>query len=125
MSAAWAASPRNWDVPTITRCYLVMFDSAIRGHHIYKEIWNPDVEEELQCKMKHGNIHDMYAVAVTREDIVVGHLPRNICTPCHLFLCKGGNISCVVNGATRFSADLVQVGLEVLFGLPGLHSRKA
>ena len=63
-------------------------------------------------------------MAVTREDIVVGRLPRNISTPCHLFLRKGGNISCVVNGARGFSADLVQGGLEVLsFGLPGLHSR--
>ena len=92
------------------------FNSAIRGHHIYKEIWSPDVGEELQCKMEHGNIHDMYAVAVTRENIVVGHLPRNISTPCHsLFLSrKGGtNISCVVNGARRFSADLVQGGLSL------------
>ena len=88
-------------------------NSAIRGHHVYKEIWNPFIGEELQCKMEHGNVHDMYAVAVTREDIVVGHLPRNISTPCHLFLRRGGNIACVVNGARRFSADLIQGGLEV------------
>ena len=72
------------------------FDSAIRSHHIYKEIWpNP---KHLHCKMEHGNIHDMYTMAVTRdrEDTVVGHLPRNISTPCHLFLRKGGNILCVV-----------------------------
>ena len=92
------------------------FHSAIRGHHIYKEIWpNPNIGEQLHRKMEHGNIHDMYAVAVTRdgEDIVIGHLPRNISTPCHLFLRKGGNISCVVNGARQFSTDLVQGGLEV------------
>ena len=92
------------------------FDSAIRGHHIYKEIWpNPNIGEQLYCKMENGNIHDMYTMGVTRdrEDIVVGHLPRNISTPCHLFLRKGGNISCVVNGARRFSADLVQDALEV------------
>ena len=53
------------------------------------------------------------AVTRDREDIVVGHLPRNISTPCHLFLRKGGNISCVVNGARRFLADLVQGGLEI------------
>ena len=89
------------------------FNSVIRSHHIYKEIWNPFLGEELQCKMEHGNVHDIYAVAVTRNDIVVGHLPRNISTPCHLFLRKGGTISCVINGARRYSADLVQGGLEV------------
>ena len=54
------------------------FDSAIRGHHIYKDIWpNPNIGKQLHCKMEHGNIHDMYAVAITRdrEDVVVGHLP--------------------------------------------------
>ena len=86
---------------------------VIRGHHIYKEIWNPFIGEELQCKMEHGNIHDIYAVAVTREDIVVGHLPRHISTPCHLFLRKGGSILCTVTGVRQFSADLVQGGLEI------------
>ena len=89
------------------------FNSIVRGHHIYKETWNPFVGEELQCKIEHGNVHDIYAVAVIREDIVVGHLPRNISTPCHLFLRKGGIISCVINGARRYSADLIQGGLEV------------
>ena len=73
----------------------------------------PFVGEELQCKIEHGNVHDIYVVAVIREDIVVGHLPRNISTPCHLFLHKGGIISCVINGARRYSADLIQGGLEV------------
>ena len=74
------------------------FDSAIRGHHIYKEIWSPVVGEELQCKMEHGNIHDIYAVAVTREDMY----------SCWALAKK--HISCVVNGVRRFSADLVQGG---------------
>ena len=73
---------------------------------------NPFVGEELQCKMEHGNVHDIYAVAVT-QDVVVGHLLRNISIPCHLFLHKGGIISCVVNGARRYPTDLVQGGLEV------------
>ena len=65
--------------------------------------------------MEHGNIHDIYAVAVTREDTVIGHLPRNISTPCHLFLRKGCIISCTVTvtGVRQFSADLVQGGLEI------------
>ena len=75
------------------------FNSIITGHHIYKEIWNPFVGEELQCMVEYENVHDIYAVAVIHEDIVVGCLPRNIFTPCHLFLSKGGITSCVINGA--------------------------
>ena len=90
------------------------FNSIVRGHNIYKEIWNPYVEEELQYKMEHGNVHDTDICHFSnREDIVVGHLPRNISMPCHLFLCKGGIISCVVNGARQYSADLIQDTLEV------------
>ena len=46
--------------------------------------------------MKHGNLHNISAVAVTREDIIVGNLSRNGSTPCHLFLHTAGNILCVV-----------------------------
>ena len=82
---------RQWKLYFIGRNYYIMeFNSIIRGHHIYKEIWNPFVGEELQCKIEHGNAHDIYTVAVIREDIVVGHLPRNISTPCHLFYTKVG-----------------------------------
>ena len=38
-------------------------DSAIRGHHIYKEIWTPFVAEILSWKVEPGNIHDPYATA--------------------------------------------------------------
>ena len=55
----------------------------------------------------------MYAVSVIRDDVIVGHLPRNISTPCHMFLRFGGTIESVVNGARRYSADLEQGGLEI------------
>ena len=38
---------------------------------------------------------------------------KPISTPCHLFLRKGGIILCIVNGDRRYSADLIQGGLEV------------
>ena len=69
--------------------------------------------ERLQCQEEYGNPHDMYAVSVIRDDFIVGHLPRNISTPCHMFLHFGGTIESVVNGARRYSADLEQGGLEI------------
>ena len=44
---------------------------------------------------------------------IVGHIPRNISTPCNLFLRKGGAIGCVVTGHRQYSSDLPQGGLEV------------
>ena len=30
-------------------------DSCIRGYHVYKEIWQAAVGEELECDREHGN----------------------------------------------------------------------
>ena len=90
-------------------------ESVIRGHHVYKYIWSSVVGEELECRIKAGNVHNLYAVSVIRSGTdIVGHIPRNISTPCNLFLRKGGAISCVVSGHRQYSSDLPQGGLEVL-----------
>ena len=92
-------------------------DSVVRGHHVYKEIWTSFIGEELSCKGEVGNIHDMYAVAVMKEvrgrATVVGHLPRQISTVCHLFLRRGGVIACHITNGRQYSIDFPQGGLEV------------
>ena len=89
-------------------------ESSIRGHHIYKDIWTPQVDERLYCKPEVGNIHDPYAVAVKRpsDNTVVGHVPRKVSAVCCFFL-RRGSITCVVTGSRRHSSDLPQGGLEV------------
>lgn len=90
-------------------------NSCIRGYHVYKDIWNPSIGETLLGKPEFGNIHDPYAVAVVSStvDTIVGHLPRNISTMCHIFLRRAGNIIVQVTGRRRRSVDLPQGGLEV------------
>jgi len=88
-------------------------ESCVRGHHVYKNIWDVSVGEELPCKTESGNEKDPYAVAVMRRHTVVGHLPRKISAACSLFLRRKGTIRCTVTGTRRYSADLPQGGLEV------------
>ena len=38
--------------------------SVVRGYHAYKDIWQPDVGEELRCQRAVGNLVDAFAVAV-------------------------------------------------------------
>ena len=38
--------------------------SVIRGHHVYKSVWTPEVGEELSLVTEDGNEHDKYAVAI-------------------------------------------------------------
>ena len=87
---------------------------CVRGYHVYKSFWNPSIGETLLTKCEFGNSHDPYAVVVvTSDNIIVGHLPRNISTLCHIFLRRSGNILVEITGKRRFSADLPQGGLEV------------
>ena len=56
----------------------------------------------------------MYAVAVLKLDIIVGHITRAISAACYVFLgLAGSTISCKVTGLRRYSADLPQGGFEI------------
>ena len=55
-----------------------MAESCIRGHHVYQHEWTPVLGEELQCQRESSNANDPYAVAVMKEDNIVGHVPRRI-----------------------------------------------
>ena len=87
--------------------------SCIRGYHIYQSVWVPAIGELLECNREIRNAMDRYAVSVTKNNEIVGHLPKKISTLCSLFLRRGGSISCEVTGSRRYSRDLEQGGLEI------------
>ena len=90
------------------------FSSCVRGHHVSKEFWTPNIGEELSCQREEGNPNDPYAVAVkTEAGTVIGHVPRKISAACCLFLRRSGTIVCEITGSRQASADLPQGGLEV------------
>ena len=47
----------------------------VKGYYVYKNTWEPIVNEELEAGMKPDNVMDKYAVCVKRNTSVVGHLP--------------------------------------------------
>ena len=49
--------------------------SYMKGYHEYQKIWTPFLQEELCGEMEPANPVDKYAVAVKRNNVVVGHLP--------------------------------------------------
>ena len=57
---------------------------------MYKDIGDAAVGEELLREREPLNAQDQYAVAVKREGIIVGHLPRKISRLRSLFLRQGG-----------------------------------
>ena len=88
--------------------YKYQLQWCVRGYHIYKEEWEAAVDEELKCEREKNNVKDPYAVAVVRENVIVGHLPQKISRISALFLKRQGKISCKVLGlATRGPGDSV------------------
>ena len=51
---------------------------CMRGFHVYKNVWEPTVDEVLLCEREIGNSHDTFAVAVRNSSEIVGHVPMQI-----------------------------------------------
>ena len=83
-------------------------ESVVRGHHIYKASWTPNIGEELSVKREDDNQHDNHAVAVMKNGKIVGHVPRSISRVSWYFLSHGGDITCRITGKRKLG-----VGLEV------------
>ena len=67
----------------------------------------------LFCRREPTNVSDRYAVAVLKDEVTVGHLPRKFSKIFSLFLRRGGSITCQVTGHRRYSRDLAQGGMEI------------
>ena len=85
----------------------------MRGYYVYKDIWIASVGEELPCQRENGNRADPFAVAVVKNGVTVGHIPRKISSVCSLFLRRNGVMTVLTTQRRRFSADLPQGGLEI------------
>ena len=83
---------------------LYVMESVVRGHHVYKRIWTPRVGEQLQLKHEEDNSNDVRAVAIAKDGIIVGHLPRELArTVC--FFKRGGTGRCEITGKRKKGKD--------------------
>ena len=88
-------------------------ECCVRGYHVYSDIWEAVIGEELDCRWDPSNAIDRYAVAVVKSGTVVGHLPKKLSRICSSFIRRGGVVRCRVAGRRRYSDDLPQGGLEI------------
>ena len=87
-------------------------DSAIRGYHVYKEVWpNPFIGEIVSSECEERNALDPFTAALQKAG--TGHAPRTISS---LFLRQGGTIEATVTGPQRYAADLEKGGVEIPCG---------
>ena len=85
---------------------IYLYDSVIRGHHVYKDVWTPRIGEILQVARYTDNHHDRFAVGVFKEDTIVGHVPREYSRMFYYFLVHSGGITCEITGRRKFGKGL-------------------
>ena len=72
--------------------------SYITVYHQYHKLWTPQIDEELACEHEAGNIYDEFAIAVIKDGMVVGHVPKTISEQFYNLLQNGGLIEVKVIG---------------------------
>ena len=51
-------------------------ETFIKGHHIYKNIWTPQLDQLLEVSTEPSNPVDKFAVAVKKNQNILGHLKK-------------------------------------------------
>ena len=89
------------------------FDSVIGEYHVYKCTWpNPEVGELLTTKREFCNSKGRFAVAVKKNKVTVGHVPKEISHTMWHFIRLGGEVVLEVTGK-RQSSKVRGKGLEI------------
>ena len=88
------------------------FDSAVRGYHVYQDVWKPAAGEKLHAEQEFDNLMDKFAVKVLKNNETVGHLPREYLRISWYFLARGGKIRVEVTGHRRHCKQLCG-GMEI------------
>ena len=56
--------------------YKFQVQSAVRGYHVYQNIWTATIGYVLSSEKEPQNSVDPYVVATIFADTTVGHIPR-------------------------------------------------
>ena len=92
-----------------------IFESMVRGYHVYKHVWDANIGETLPCEVESGNASDPHAVAVKEGSTIVGHVPRAISAVSGRFRSQNWHIFdgpfCARNGTLCTSGSFSTVSL--------------
>ena len=88
------------------------FASAVRGYHVYQDLWKPSTREKLVAKREFNNPMDKQAVKVVKGNETVGHLSRKLSQTTQYFLARSEEIGFEVIGHKQCGGYEVQCQLE-------------
>ena len=56
--------------------YKCQVQYAVRGYHVYQNIWTATIGEVLSCEKEPRNAADPYTVATVSAGVIVGHVSQ-------------------------------------------------
>ena len=85
-----------------------IYPCVVRGYHVYRVYWDLVIGEELttQPDPDGRKFGDKHSVAVMKDGVTVGHLPKDISCLAKYFIVHGGTIKCKVTGKKKPSKML-------------------
>ena len=90
------------------------FVAAIRGFHVYRQVWQPVQHEELTCTHEIGNHFDMFSIkTINNQGVLSGHLPREISRHTKFLLDRGASVTATLLDTDYRRSPLFQGGLEI------------
>ena len=91
------------------------FTAAVRGFHVFRNIWKPVMHELLQCFHEQGNDFDFFSIktCTQNDNKTVGHLPREISRPTKFLIDRGARVTAEIISSHYRKSPLLQGGLEV------------
>ena len=92
--------------------YAITFDSIIRGHHVYKDTWNPIKGQCIDCRpdtREEAKEYDTNSLGLYEHHTLVGHVPVEIsCLLTHFLKAdKENSLSAIVIGGRKKERGLV------------------
>ena len=93
-------------------CYKTEVTSIIRGHQVYKDVWDATIGEMLEAASddrEEAKEYDKYAVGLYKIDLLVGHIPIEISSLCFHFINQdpGNKIKALITGKRQREIGLV------------------
>ena len=95
----------------------VKFSCAVRGYHVYRNVWQPKENETLQCDHESDNGYNLFAIKTCRDTQfhpqIVGHLLLETSQFTKFLLDRAATITATPSSTHYRRSPLVQGGLEI------------
>ena len=89
------------------------FTAAVRGFHVYRDIWLTYISDTLKCLHEFQNAYDVFAIKCIKGNIIVGHLLREISRPTKYLLDRGAIVTATITSTHYRKSPLFQGGLGI------------